>query len=103
MLWNNVGPLSARGGNITITFQAKITAETFTVLTNTAYVIGITPSSGVVTDSDSIEVMPPLPVPVGGVTVLASKVELPAQWAGLVALIGLLLSGTVVLTRRRAY
>ena len=103
MLWNNVGPLSARGGNITITFQAKITAETFTVLTNTAYVIGITPSSGVVTDSDSIEVMPPLPVPVGGVTVLASKVELPAQWVGLVALIGLLLSGTVVLTRRRAY
>ena len=99
--WNNVGPLAASGGNVTITFQATITVQTFTVLTNTAYVVRITPSGGVFTDSDAIGVLPPLPVPVGGVTFPNDPVRLLAPWVDLAALAGLILAGAVVVVRKR--
>jgi hypothetical protein len=45
---------------------------------------------------------PPPPIPVGGYIVPISKLKLLVPWMGLVALVGLLVTGTVVVLRRRA-
>jgi len=44
---------------------------------------------------------PPPPIPVGGYIVPVSKFRLLVPWMGLVTLVGLLLTGTVVILRKR--
>ncbi|MEA3459911.1 MAG: hypothetical protein U9R11_04460 [Chloroflexota bacterium] len=95
--WTNVGPLSATK-NITITFQAKVVAGDFNVLTNTANVRGTDPEGGKTADSDTAEVLSPIPV--GGYIVPVSKVELLAPWMGLAALIAMAVAAAVIIRRR---